>query len=366
MRLDRYSRLSTKLAYLDDVELRALVGDAVAPPRAWGESQVAKLDDELVFVKRIPLTDLERARMFSTRNHFRIPTYYSYGVGSAGFGAFRELAAHVKTTNWVLQGAFDGFPLLYHARVLPRAHRAGRRRTEGLAGGAEDMEKYARRWNNSKNIMRYVEARQSASHDIWLILEHQPHAMANWLPENPARVGDAIRQVCEAVTFLRSRGVVHFDAHTGNMIGDGENVHLTDFGLLLDAEFQLTTTERDFLARHSHYDYGLAIAALGWSVLGDAFRRAEPETQAAIRERYGIDPNPNRGLVTLVEKVEELHAREELPLEASYVATAARYSAVIAFVYRFLGELSSNPRKNTFFDDAELRRLLESTGLPLE
>ncbi|MEV0335229.1 hypothetical protein [Nocardia sp. NPDC050717] len=42
-----------------------------------------------------------------------------YGVGGPAFGAWRELAAHVMTTNWVLTGEFAGFPVMYHWRILP-------------------------------------------------------------------------------------------------------------------------------------------------------------------------------------------------------------------------------------------------------
>ncbi len=45
--------------------------------------------------------------------------YYHYGIGSAGFGVFRELVANIKITNWVLEGAITNFPLLYHYRVIP-------------------------------------------------------------------------------------------------------------------------------------------------------------------------------------------------------------------------------------------------------
>lgn len=78
-----------------------------------------------MFVKRIPLTDVEHRRWFSTRNHFRMPTFYNYGVGSAGFGAWRELVAHIKTTNWVLEGACPNFPLLLHWRLLSRKDDGG-------------------------------------------------------------------------------------------------------------------------------------------------------------------------------------------------------------------------------------------------
>lgn len=74
-----------------------------------------------VFVKRVPLTDVELRpeHVRSTANLFELPLFYQYGVGSAGFGAWRELAAHLMTTAWVLRNEYAGFPLLYHWRVLP-------------------------------------------------------------------------------------------------------------------------------------------------------------------------------------------------------------------------------------------------------
>lgn len=48
------------------------------------------------------------------------------GIGSPGcpgFGAWRELAVHTMTTNWVLADRFQGFPLMYHWPVLSRETR---------------------------------------------------------------------------------------------------------------------------------------------------------------------------------------------------------------------------------------------------
>lgn len=42
-------------------------------------------------------------------------------LDSPGFTAWRELEAHQRTTQWVLDGKTADFPLLYHWRVLPVA-----------------------------------------------------------------------------------------------------------------------------------------------------------------------------------------------------------------------------------------------------
>jgi hypothetical protein len=64
-----------------------------------------------------------------------LPGILQYGVGSAGFGARREPAAHIMTTKWVLGNEYAGFPLMYHWRVLPDSPRAGERRRVALPLG---------------------------------------------------------------------------------------------------------------------------------------------------------------------------------------------------------------------------------------
>lgn len=43
----------------------------------------------------------------------------------------------------------------------------------------------------------------------------------------------------------------------------------------------------------------------------------------------------------------------------------ARYRHVILYMATFLSQLQRNPRKDTRYDDAVLRSLLEATGVPL-
>jgi hypothetical protein len=84
-------------------------------------SALLEVDGKPVFVKRVPLTDMERLpeHVRSTANLFGLPTFCQYGVGGPGFGAWRELAVHIMTTNWVLGGRYQGFPMMYHWRMLP-------------------------------------------------------------------------------------------------------------------------------------------------------------------------------------------------------------------------------------------------------
>jgi hypothetical protein len=79
-----------------------------------GKSSLISIDDTSVFVKKVPLTDLEQLpqHFMSTANIFDLPLSYQYGVGSAGLGVWRELATHIMTTNWVITECAN-FPLAH-------------------------------------------------------------------------------------------------------------------------------------------------------------------------------------------------------------------------------------------------------------
>ncbi|MGB3295935.1 MAG: hypothetical protein WBB01_23375, partial [Phormidesmis sp.] len=95
---------------MDTVQLRSCLKDSEL---GWGTNQTIFVGQSQVFVKRIPITDIEYNHLFSTKNLYDLPTYFNYGLGSAGLGAFRELVTHLKTTHWVLAEEIATFPLMY-------------------------------------------------------------------------------------------------------------------------------------------------------------------------------------------------------------------------------------------------------------
>lgn len=121
-RLRRRCHLATELASFSDQRLSTLLNQAKPVHSGIGGTAVVlTIDGTPIFVKKIPLTDLERRpeNLFSTANLFKLPLCYQYGVGSTGFGVWRELLAHEMTTNWVLSGECANFPIMYHWRALP-------------------------------------------------------------------------------------------------------------------------------------------------------------------------------------------------------------------------------------------------------
>ncbi|KTD56703.1 hypothetical protein Lsan_2863 [Legionella santicrucis] len=104
-RIIRYSQISTSLAVLSNQKLKQILADGKPMHEGiGGKSVLVYINDTPVFVKKVPLTNLEQSfkHFMSTANIYDLPLSYQYGVGSAGFGAWRELATHIMTTNWVI------------------------------------------------------------------------------------------------------------------------------------------------------------------------------------------------------------------------------------------------------------------------
>lgn len=353
----RWSDQLGVLAVMDDEQLGGLVDRSRID--GWGDSSTATLPDgSSVFVKRIPLTELEHERGHSTRNQFRLPAVYQYGVGSAGFGAWRELATHVKTTGWVLDGSCAGFPMLVHHRVM-RRRRGGAGRGEQGSGSWVDSADYVRYWNGSKRIASFIEARRTTPFELWLVVEHVPHRMVEWVRDHQLAAGDVVEELVATIRFLHGNGVFHFDAHYGNVVTDGSTPLLTDFGLANDRAFDLSADEHTFLDRHRHYDFGETIYSLGNVLLG-LLQQVPDEAREALLRRFRPDGplDPESVLDVLVSNVETLASDGLLGVELANAAVVTRYRPVILFMSAFFSAMLANRRKNTFFDDARLARLL--------
>ncbi|MFD0468765.1 protein kinase family protein [Nonomuraea thailandensis] len=251
-RLAAYDAVSTALAVLSDRQVADLVAGPSRGEGIGGRSAELEVAGTRVFVKRVPLTDLEcrPEHVRSTANVFGLPTFYQYGVGSAGFGAWRELAAHVMTTNWVLTGAFAGFPILCHWRVIPDSP------PEGFSDEPGGIDGYVARWDGSDAVRRRLEAIMTSSRSLVLFLEHLPGTLASWLSE---REGSEpypwLEQALVGGTrFLSSQGFVHFDAHFLNLLTDGREIYFADLGLAVSKRFTLSAEESRFLDDHLSYD----------------------------------------------------------------------------------------------------------------
>lgn len=284
-RLAAYSAVATSLALRSDRRLGELV-DAAVPLGSGigGKSALLEVDGRPVFVKRVPLTDLERLpeHVRSTANLFGLPTFCQYGVGGPGFGAWRELAVHTMTTNWVLEGRYAGFPMMYHWRVLPD--------TTALPDELADVERAVAYWGGGPEVRRRIEALQRSSACLALFLEYVPRTLHAWLTEQ-VRAGEesadrALRLVeseLEAGTsFMHARGLLHFDAHFQNILTDGRRLYFADYGLALSSRFDLSRSETGFFASHRTYDRCYTLSRLVNWLITDLYGYERKERVARI------------------------------------------------------------------------------------
>lgn len=356
-RIDNYYQLSSQLALIDDEQLNLLLSET-EETKGWGKNYTITLGRSKIFIKRIPVTALEYGHMFSTKNHYNLPTYYNYGIWSAGFGAFRELVSHIKTTNWVLSGAIENFPLMYHYRLRPFI---GQRPAVNMA----EHQKYVDYWNSNQNISQYNLARAKAEYEAVLFLEHLPYTLENWLFSNIDQLGTLIAEMRDTLTFLRKQGMVHFDVHIDNIIvTDGNKPYLTDFGLVLDRQFDLSEAEKDFLAQHTYYDYGEFLYSLGGHHLFDLCRSLTEPQQTELRGKYGLHEKMGYHgiMMILLDNIEAIYADKVIPIDRYYVDTIVKYRPIIMLMHAFSTEMRGTTSKDTEFKHTELKRLLQETN----
>ncbi|WP_222854083.1 protein kinase family protein [Fodinicola acaciae] len=248
-RAEKFDTISGFLSRLGDREVAELV--ATATPLGagiGGTTSLLRIGDVPVFLKKIRLTDLEMAHPRSTANLYDVPAYMQYGanaIGSTAINAWREVATHEMTTEWVLSRAYDGFPLTYHWRVLPE--------TLAIYEELADVEKVVAYWGGSQAVRRRLLALHDSSAVAVLFCEYIPQSLES-CDDAPKR------QLLDGVAFMNSHELLHFDPHFGNLLTDGERIYFADFGLATSTRFELSPAEREFFQTHRTYDHAYVLS----------------------------------------------------------------------------------------------------------
>ncbi|MGW0807569.1 serine/threonine protein phosphatase [Nonomuraea sp. NPDC002799] len=278
------------MSLLSDHRLAELVDAAgVLGSGIGGSSMLVEVEGVPVFAKRISLTDLERrpANVRSTANVFGLPAFCQYGVGSPGFGAWRELAANIMTTNWVLEARSEAFPLMYHWRLLPGA--------APVIEEHADLDRTVAYWGGSPAVRERLAALASASASIVLFAEYIPLNLHDWLAAQLAAGPEAVtsaaalvdRRLRTDVAFMNANGLLHFDAHFRNILTDGERLYFADLGLATSPRFELSAGESDFVIRNSSHDQGYTVMHLvNWLVTNVCGVANPPVGGPAPRNEY--------------------------------------------------------------------------------
>jgi hypothetical protein len=246
--------------------------------------------------------------------------------------------------------------MLYHYRMMPFSG-------ERPAVDMERHQRYVAYWNGNQNIGKYMLARANANYELALFLEHMPYAVEPWLRKNPRKTSQLIEDLRDAITFLRGQGIVHFDANFDNVLSDGKHAYLTDFGLVLDKQFDLTDDEALFLKQNTYYDYSEVLGSLGFFLydLYDALTDSDKQRLAAT---YGISEELHSAgkMSILLNHLEEIIAEGIMKPDKHYTAIAVKYRSIIVLFLDFFASMRANKRKDTKFPSAKLARLLKETG----
>ncbi|HCJ4394746.1 TPA: hypothetical protein ACHYN4_000322 [Legionella pneumophila] len=260
-RTEKYTIVSNALACKSNQQLQHILSAGKEMHTGIGGTSIQiEIEHIPVFVKKVPITELElRPNNFmSTANIFKLPMCYQYGIGSAGFSAWRELAAHVMTTNWVISGKCPNFPIMYSWRIIPNSLS----KTDFSYWGS--TEQYLDYWENNESIKERVDGLNTANTSVLLFLEHFPKNLYQHLKEilssnhteldSVNYLKNLINSFERVFEFMHENSFLHMDAHFHNILADEDDIYLSDFGLALSKNFDLSMTEQNFVNDHINYD----------------------------------------------------------------------------------------------------------------
>jgi hypothetical protein len=258
----QHPRLSAALADLSDAEMITLLAHAEPLGVGIGGSTArVRIDGSDVFVKQLPVTDLESNDQTSTANPFELPVACHYGIGSPGFGVGREIAAHELTSNWVTSGVTDIFPILYHWRRLDLRCDTDVSELTGVAA--------QRQWGlHWPKVRGRVDALTTAESSVAIFLEYAPRTLDQWLRRQfasgrgGAALSHSIEQIVAATAWMDANGLQHLDLHPRNILVHDGRFLFTDFGLALHKDFGMGRHERAFFDSHHRQDHDTAITSL--------------------------------------------------------------------------------------------------------
>ena len=345
-RLERFASISATLALLSSQELARMVDDAEPLGSGIGGSTLTlNIDGHPVFAKRVRLTDLERRpeHLMSTANLFGLPPHYQRNVGSAGFGVWRELAAHQMANSWVLSQQLDCFPLMFHWRVLDGAASLHAQPPPAEWTDVKGMSAY---WGSSAAVEQRLTALADASASVLIVMEQMPWTLTVWLNEQLAAGPEALEAACHMVENclatdiprINALGLLHGDAHHGNMLTDGQRLYYADLGLASSARFALGADERQYL--HDNASLDIAYVRSRW--VNWLLKACCPAlTEAA--ERHSLLKRIARGTA----------AQQLVPtLQPQIASSIDRHARLADLVNDFYGELHAHSRASPYPRDA--------------
>jgi hypothetical protein len=86
-------------------------------------------------------------------------------------------------------------------------------------------------WGGAPSVRDRLTALQDAPARLVLLLEHFPQTVHALLRADAAAATWVDAQLRDAIGFMNAAGLWHFDGHFNNILTDGRQVYLADYGL---------------------------------------------------------------------------------------------------------------------------------------
>jgi len=347
-RKQNYDKLNIQLSYMSDDELHKII-DKEQKKQGCGETSIIEIDKIKIFVKSIVLTELEYNNKYDTSNLFNLPLFYNYGLCSAGINCWRELLMHKKTTQYVLSGQCNNFPLLYHYRII-----------ETKPKKINFTLKKIKNWDSNKNIKEYMRCKSKTKYRILLLIEYFPKKAADWILEDSNNLSSFYNQGFKIINFLNSKNIIHFDSYIGNFVVDiHNNIYLTDYGLVLDKDFNLSDKELTFYNDNKYHDYGL-LCKISMEYLSHI---------TSLKKQFYIDKlniiyNEENTDTESIENI--ILTNYNFIFEHEKIKKPNKLSDIIkiANIYRnFIFLMQTNNKKNNIFPNKQIQLVLEKTKI---
>jgi RIO-like serine/threonine protein kinase len=113
-----------------------------------------------------------------------------------------------------------------------------------------------------------MDALDGAKKSVVVFMESIPQTLNSYIhpkkeEERKPDMAKVEEGIIKTTTFLEIQGMMHFDAHAGNILVDDEGqVCFADFGMALSKDFELSAEEINFLGENSGYDRSQALSSL--------------------------------------------------------------------------------------------------------
>ena len=90
------------------------------------------------------------------------------------------------------------------------------------------------------------------------------------------------RSLRAGLAFMNGNGLLHFDAHFGNILTDGQRLYFADLGLATSPRFDLSAAESEFVGRHLSHDVCYALTQLVNWLVSNVCEVAVPATGGPV------------------------------------------------------------------------------------